>query len=149
MTDVLEPATAETSAFAGLDADELHLLRRKHTANYLLAREACEDETDDLDAWSLRQTWADTLVEILVATGDYPTVDEAADAIQMLTFPQAAERFVELWMSREDLWGALSWSLSIEMVCAVADSVRDWVADGGELGQMPMREWTAPYLVAR
>ena len=146
MTDVLESATAETNAFAGVNADELHILRRKHTADYLKAREACEDATDDLDAWSLRQTWAITLVDLLVATGDYPTVDEAADAIQMLTFPQAAERFVELWMSREDLWGALPWEQSSVLVCAVADLVRDWVADGGELGQMPMREWTAPYL---
>ncbi|HLQ82208.1 MAG TPA: hypothetical protein VK103_01625, partial [Bacillota bacterium] len=95
MTDILDPAT--TNVFAGVNADELHLLLRKHTADYLKAREAFEDATDDLDAWSLRQTWAITLVDLLVATGDYPTVDEAADAIQMLTFPQAAEQFVELW----------------------------------------------------
>ena len=146
MTDILTPVQA--TEFAGLDADDLQSLRRKHTADYLKAREAHEDEPTDIGAWTLYQSWADTLVEILVATGDYQTAEDAGTALQALTFPQAAERFVELWLDREDLWG-LSWDQSNVMICAVADNVRDWVAEGGELGQMPMREWTAPYLAVR
>ena len=140
MTDILNHT--EASEFAGLDADDLQSLRRKYTADYLKAREAHEDEPTDIGAWTLRQSWAGTLVEILVATGDYQTAEDARTALQALTFPQAAERFVELWASREDLL----WDLSSDAICAVADNVRGWVAEGGELGQMPMREWTAPYL---
>lgn len=148
MTDILEsPTTA--NKFAGLPADDLYLLRRKRTADYLKAREAHEDDPTDIEAWSLRQAWADTLVEILTASGDYLTAEEARAALQVLTFPQAAERFIELWLDREDMWGGLVWAQAGEMVCAVADLVREWVADGGELGQAPMRAWTAPYLVAR
>lgn len=143
MTDTLK--TPELSEFAGLDADDLQSLRRKKTADYLKAREAYEDEPTDIRAWTLYQSRADTLVEILVATGDYQTAEDAHTALQALTFAQAAERFVELWLDREDLWG-LAWDQSNVMICAVADNVRDWVAEGGELGQMPMREWTAPYL---
>ena len=140
MTDTMNPVQA--SEFAGLDADDLQSLRRKHTADYLKAREAAEDEPTDIGAWSLYQSWAGTLVEILVAAGDYQNVEDAGTALQALTFAQAAERFVELWASRE----GILWDLSDSAICAVADSVRDWVADGGELGQMPMRDWTAPYL---
>lgn len=143
MTDTMNHTRA--SGFAGLDADDLQSLRRRHTADYLKAREAHEDDPTDIEAWSLYQSWAGTLVEILVATGDYQTAEDAGTALQALTFPQAAERFVELWASREDLL----WDLSSEAICAVADNVRDWVAEGGELGQMPMREWTAPYLAVR
>lgn len=140
MTDTMTPVQA--TEFADLDADDLQSLRRRHTADYLKAREAHEDEPTDIGAWSLYQSWAGTLVEILVATGDYQTAEDARTALQMLTFAQAAERCVELWASREDLL----WDLSSDAICAVADNVRDWVAEGGELGQMPMREWTAPYL---
>ena len=146
MTDILTPVQA--TEFAGLDADDLQSLRRKHTADYLKAREAHEDSPTDIEAWTLYQSWAGTLVEILVAAGDYQTVEDAGTALQALTFAQAAERCVELWLDREDLWG-LSWDQSNVMICAVADNVRDWVAEGGELGQMPMREWTAPYLAVR
>jgi hypothetical protein len=140
MTDILTPVQA--TEFAGLDADDLQSLRRKHTADYLKAREAHEDSPTDIEAWTLYQSWAGTLVEILVAAGNYQTAEDAGTALQALTFAQAAERFVELWASREDLL----WDLSDEAICAVADNVRQWVAEGGELGQMPMREWTAPYL---
>ena len=143
MTDILTPVQA--TEFAGLDADDLQSLRRKHTADYLKARETYEDSPTDIEAWTLYQSWAGTLVEILVATGDYQTAEDAGTALQALTFAQAAERCVELWASREDLL----WDLSDEAICAVADNVRDWVAEGGELGQMPMREWTAPYLAVR
>ena len=144
MTDILNHT--EASEFAGLDADDLQSLRRKYTADYLKARETYEDSPTDIEAWTLYQSWAGTLVEILVAAGDYQTAEDAGTALQALTFAQAAERCVELWASREDLL----WDLSDEAICAVADNVRQWVAEGGELGQMPMREWTAPYLaVAR
>src|SRR5690606_20746075 len=78
MTDILNHA--ETSEFAGLDADDLQSLRRKYTADYLKAREAHEDSPTDNEAWTLYQSWAGTLVEILVAAGDYQTVEDAGTA---------------------------------------------------------------------
>lgn len=146
MTDILNHT--EASEFAGLDADDLQSLRRKHTADYLKAREAHEDNPTDLEIGLAYEIWADLMARILLATGDYQSLGEAHAMLELLEFPQAAERFVELWLDREDLWG-LSWDQSNVMICAVADNVRDWVAEGGELGQMPMREWTAPYLAVR
>lgn len=146
LADALRTAACLTgpqrATFADLTGDlaDAHMLRRGLTGVYLRRREEHEDDPTPVSE-ALMVEARGLLCRALVAAdeADEGTVSTVVDA---LTFPQGAERFVELWAARE----GLLWDLDSGAICAVADSVRDWVGDGGELGQAPMRAWAAPYL---
>ena len=124
--------------------DSAPSIRRALAGLYLRAREAHEDDPTVETAGRMADV-ASLLARALTVTGEATSMVEAHRMIDAVAVPEMAERVVEYWADRE----MVLWDLDTAAVCAVADSVRDWVADGGELNQMPMRAWVNPYLAVR
>lgn len=125
-----------------MTADDVQMERRRLTAPYLRLRVDAELEPDNTDLQSRYETATKELVAAVLAEGGYNTEIAARAAVQSLRAEQMAERWVELWAADE---GVL-YGLDSRGIVAVADSVRDWVADGATLDEIPMMALAEPYL---
>ena len=121
------------------NAQDAHLERRRLVGQYLNDREAFEDGTGTGDAL---KTIREATVHALIACGEYTDDVTARSDLDALKAGFAGEMLVERWAARE---GHLE-HLDARKVNAIADRVRDWVADGACLDQLPMWELAEPYL---
>lgn len=121
------------------DPADLHLERRRLVGQYLKDREAFEDGTGIEDTYRATR---EALVHALIACGEYTDDATARAEVDALNAGFAAERLVERWAHRE----ALLTEMSTRQVNAIADRVRDRVAEGKHLDDLGMWEIAAPYL---
>lgn len=137
MTDTLSRTDWTTADLN--DPADLHLERRRLVGEYLKVREAWEDGTGTAKAFL---TIREEVVRALIACKEYADDVTARSDLDALKAGFAGERFVERWASREGLLE----HLDARKVNAIADMVRDWVAGGACLDQLPMWELAEPYL---
>lgn len=112
---------------------------RRLVGDYLTAREAWEDETGTAQAFLVARELA---VTALVADEYYTDPNEAREELDALRAACAGEFFVERWANRE---GLLT-DLGTAEIVGIADAVRDRLAAGFCLDQLPMWELAAPFL---
>jgi len=137
MTDTLSRTDWTTADL--IDPADLHLERRRLVGEYLKAREAWEDETGTAEAYL---TVREATVHALIACGEYTDDVTARSDLDALTAGFAGEMFVQRWAASV---GHLE-HLDARKVNAIADRVRDCVADGACLDQLPMWDLAEPYL---
>lgn len=138
MTDTMRRALGRPD-WTAADRNDDPPTTRRLIGDYLIAREAWEDETGTAQAFLVARELA---VTALVADEYYTDPNTAREELDALRAGCAAEFFVERWADRE---GLLT-DLGSREITGMADMVRDWVAAGFCLDQLPMWELAQPYL---
>lgn len=131
--------TMRRTDWAAADRNDDQPTTRRLIGDYLIAREAWEDETGTAQAFLVARELA---VTALVADEYYTDANTAREELDALRAGMAGEFFVERWADRE---GLLT-SLGSREITGMADMVRDWVAAGSCLDQLPMWDIAEPYL---
>lgn len=123
------------------DADSAFLLfRRTMTSRYLKAREAFEDDPTEVNV-ARHEVTRDALALVYTSEGGHGNSEQVLTHFERLGF-LIAEQWVELWAHREGVLAALG---SREIV-GIADRVREGIASGFALGELPMHDYAAVHL---
>jgi len=124
------------------DAEAAFLtFRRTMTTRYLKAREAYEENATETTA-ARYEAVREALALVFTAEGGWAKYGNAKTVTEAINHLEhgIGEMWVSLWVCREGV------DVDFGQIAAIADTVRDWIASGATLPDLPMWELAAPYL---